>query len=104
MNVQVLDEAVADLADGFRFYELQDKGLGDYFLDSLWSDIQSLRIYAGVHAMHCGHYRLISKRFPFAVYYKFCDETVHVYAVLDTRQNPEWIIKRLNKIFNELNS
>ncbi len=23
MNVQVLDEAVADLADGFRFYELR---------------------------------------------------------------------------------
>jgi len=34
MRVQVLDEATADLASGFRFYERQADGLGDYFLDS----------------------------------------------------------------------
>jgi hypothetical protein len=39
--VAVLDEATAGLADGFRFYERQAGGLGDYFLDFLWSDIQS---------------------------------------------------------------
>ena len=42
MKVQVLEEAVSDLADGYRFYESQVEGLGDYFLDSLWSDINSL--------------------------------------------------------------
>ncbi|WDN87706.1 hypothetical protein BuS5_00674 [Desulfosarcina sp. BuS5] len=47
MRVQVLDEATADLADGFRFYERQADGLGDYFLDSLWSDIQSLQLSGG---------------------------------------------------------
>ena len=39
MKVQVLDEATADLADGYRFYERQAEGLGEYFLDTLWSDI-----------------------------------------------------------------
>jgi hypothetical protein len=39
MRVQLLDEATADLAGGFRFYERQADGLGDYFLDSLWSDL-----------------------------------------------------------------
>ena len=67
MRVQVLDEATADLADGFRFYERQADGLGDYFLDSLWSDIQSLRLFGGIHANHNGYHRLISKRFPYAV-------------------------------------
>lgn len=48
MKVEILDEAQNDLLDGFRFYENQSEGLGDYFLDSLFSDIDSLQIYAGV--------------------------------------------------------
>jgi len=70
VKVQVLDEATADLADGYRFYERQTEGLGEYFLDSLWSDINSLRLYAGIHAIHHGCHRMLSKRFPFAVYYR----------------------------------
>lgn len=59
MRVQVLDDATQDLADGYRFYERQDEGLGDYFLDSLWSDINSLRLFAGVHASYYGYHRLL---------------------------------------------
>lgn len=46
MKVQILDEATADLADGYCFYERQAEGLGEYFLDTLWSDIHSLRLFA----------------------------------------------------------
>ena len=35
MKVEILDEAQNDLLDGFRFYDNQSEGLGDYFLDSL---------------------------------------------------------------------
>ena len=38
------------LARWHWFYEKQDAGLGSYFLDSLNSDIESLKIYAGIHA------------------------------------------------------
>ena len=95
MRVQVLDEATADLADGFRFYERQADSLGNYFLDSLWSDIQSLRIFGGIHAIQYGYHRLISKRFPFAVYYRIEDGVVRVRAVLDCRRDPLWISDRL---------
>ena len=81
MIVQILDEAEQDLIDGFRFYEMQDQGLGDYFLDSLFSDIDSLRLYAGIHPIHFGYHRLLSKRFPFAVYYRFEQGVVQVCAV-----------------------
>jgi hypothetical protein len=30
-------------------------------------------MYAGVHAVHHGYHRLLSKRFPFAVYYRIED-------------------------------
>ena len=95
MKVQVLDEARQDLVDGFRFYESQSEDLGDYFLDSLFSDIDSLQLYAGIHVVHFGCHRLLSKRFPFAVYYRVENETARVYAVLDCRRNPDWIQVRL---------
>jgi len=95
MRVQLLDEATADLADGYRFYELQAEGLGEYFLDSLWSDIQSLRLSGGVHAIHHGYHRLLSRRFPYAVYYRVDDGIARFRAILDCRRNPEWITERL---------
>lgn len=48
MTVEIIDPAKNDLADGFEFYERQRRGLGDYFLDSLFADIDSLILYAGV--------------------------------------------------------
>ena len=42
MTIKILDEAQEDLIQGFRFYESQELGLGAYFLDCLFSDIDSL--------------------------------------------------------------
>ena len=78
MNIRILDEAEQDLVDGFRFYDLQEEDLGDYFLDSLFADIDSLHLYAGAHSIHFDYHRLLSKRFPFAVYYRVEGETVNV--------------------------
>jgi len=73
MRIEILDSAEKDLLNGFKFYERKSKGLGDYFFDSIFSDIESLYLYAGIHAFHFGYHRLLSKRFPFAIYYKFPD-------------------------------
>lgn len=95
MKVQVLDEATTDLADGYRFYERQAQGLGEYFLDTLWSDIYSLCLSGGIHGFHNGYHRLLSKRFPYAVYYRVENEIARVRAVLDCRRDPDWIAKKL---------
>jgi plasmid stabilization system protein ParE len=95
MKIQILDEAEQDLIDGFRFYEAQDQGLGDYFFDSLFSDIDSLQLYAGIHARHFGYHRLLSKRFPFAIYYRVSGKIVRVHAILDCRRNPARMEQRL---------
>lgn len=98
MKIRILDSASQDLIKGFHFYEKQDAGLGNYFIDSLFSDIDSLLVYAGIHPMHFGYHRLLSKRFPFAIYYKVMNHDVSVYAVLDCRRNPAWARERLNKL------
>ncbi len=55
MRVRLLSVAVDDIESGRRFYELQQAGLGDYFLDSLFSDIDSLLLYAGIHQKVFGY-------------------------------------------------
>ena len=95
MKVQIVDEAAADLADGYRFYERQSEGLGEYFLDTLWSDILSLRLSGGIHSVHNGYHRLLSRRFPYAVYYRVEEEVACVRAVLDCRRDPAWIAEKL---------
>jgi plasmid stabilization system protein ParE len=89
VSIRILSSACRDLTAGQEFYERQGEGLGTYFLDSLCADIDSLALYAGVHAQVFGFYRLLAKRFPYAVYYRMDDEgNAVVYRVLDCRQNP----------------
>ncbi|MBN1587904.1 MAG: type II toxin-antitoxin system RelE/ParE family toxin [Pirellulales bacterium] len=95
MRIEVLDGARRDFLDGFRFYENQSEGVGRYFLDSLMADIESLYLYSGVHAKQYGYYRMLARRFPFAIYYRVEGDLVRVHAVLDCRRNPTWIRKRL---------
>ena len=98
MKIRILRSAEEDLLAGHAFYEQRGEGLGAYFLDSLFSDIDSLQLYGGIHSAHFGGYhRLLSKRFPFAIYYRLDDETVLIYAVLDCRQDPKRIANRLDE-------
>jgi len=42
MKIKILSSASQDLMNGFWFYEKQSEGIGIYFLDSIFSDIDSL--------------------------------------------------------------
>ena len=97
MRVEVLDAAEQDLVDGAYFYEAQEPGLGQYFLDSLFSDVDSLQLYAGIHSAHFGYHRLLSKRFPYAVYYRVTGNVAQVWAVLDCRQDPERVVRMITQ-------
>jgi len=56
-----------DLANGRRFYDSQELGVGDYFFDSIFADIDSLKLYAGIHPQVFGFHRMLTQRFPYAV-------------------------------------
>lgn len=96
MKIKILASATQDLIDGYWFYEKQAEGLGSYFLDTLFSDVDSLAIYGGIHPKYYNKYhRLLSKRFPFAIYYRVENDIALVHAILDCRRNPAWIRKKL---------
>ncbi|MDD2600933.1 MAG: type II toxin-antitoxin system RelE/ParE family toxin [Kiritimatiellae bacterium] len=95
MTIRVLDSAKEDLCRGCLFYEYQGEGVGDYFFNSLFADIDALNKYAGIHVQVFGFYRLLAKCFPNAVYYKIEGGSVVVYRVIDLRRNPDYIRKVL---------
>ncbi len=97
MKIKILSAAESDLEEGYRFYESRCFGLGSYFLDSLYSDIDSLAFFGGIHRRVFGYHRQLSKRFPFSIYYRIIDDAVVVFAVLDCRRNPAWIREQLMK-------
>ena len=52
----------------------------------------------GIHKKVYGFYKMLAKRFPYAIYYEIeKNNTVVVHAILDTRQNPNKIGNRLTK-------
>jgi len=96
MRLQILDLARNDLIEGFHFYEDKEEGLGGYFLINLYADIESLKLFGGVHReVYRGFHRALSKRFPFAIYYTVEEDTVRIRAVVDCRKRPSWIRRHL---------
>ncbi len=86
-----------DILESKIFYEERSPGLGDYFVDSIISDLDALTFYGGIHPVHFGYYRMVTKRFPFVIYYEIENDLVVVHAILPTRKDPKALEKRLSK-------
>ena len=48
-SIEITQAAQDDLLAAYWFYEHQQAGIGAYFLNSLYADIDALQISAGVH-------------------------------------------------------
>lgn len=90
-QIRLITEARQDMLAGKAFYDRQQQGIGDYFWDSLLADMESLHIHAGVHQQFYGYYRVLSKRFPYALYYQLSPRHITIVAILPVRRNPAWL-------------
>ncbi len=97
MRVELRVEARHDLLRGALFYERQREGLGDYYTDCLFEDLERLQREAGVHEIVFGLHRKLSKKFPFAIYYRVEKPVIDVVAILDCRRDPDAIADRLRR-------
>lgn len=97
MHVELRVEARSDLSEAAAFYEGQRAGLGDYFIDCIFSDLESLETEAGIHEIAYGLHRKLSERFPFAIYYRVAVPVIDVVAVLDCRRDPAATARRLGR-------
>lgn len=82
MKIQILELAKGDLAEGCRFYEEMEAGLGGYFLEHLYADIETLATLDEMHPQSYRHFhRALSKRFPVSIFYTLEDGVVKVRAI-----------------------
>ena len=86
MKVRILESAFDDLAEGADFYDCCEPGIGRYFLDFLLADIDLLPLHAGIHRVTRGYHRALSKRFPYAIYYKVEDGSVLAWLARQLRK------------------
>lgn len=97
IRLRISDDALRDLDDGFLFHEAQGSGLGDYFVACLRADIEGLRVTGGIHhVVYRDYHRLLSKLFPYGIFYTMKDDCAVVWAVVDLRRDPEWIRSKLS--------
>jgi plasmid stabilization system protein ParE len=96
-RVIILADAAEDIEAARDFYEAQEPGIGEYCVDSLLADIESLGLFSGIHPLHFEFHRVLASRFPFGIYYREVGKETQVFAVLDLRRDPNWIRKELGK-------
>ena len=94
-RIEILDEAARDIEAGIAFYNSIEQGAGDYFRDSIISDLRGLQLYFGQHRIHHNYHRTFSNKFPYAIYYRDRDNLRQVIAILDMRRSPHWISNQI---------
>jgi plasmid stabilization system protein ParE len=96
-ELRILSEAADDLQKAYEFYEQQDEGAGNYFLEMAFFELHRLSETSGMHPVYFGYHRKLITKFPFAIYYRTDDKNVEVSAVLDLRSRPSFIYDELKQ-------
>jgi plasmid stabilization system protein ParE len=89
-------EAEQDIADAYGWYEGRRAGLGEEFLSCVDACIQAICRTPEMHrTIHENYRRGLVRRFPYAVFYEYAADTVTVYCVFHTSQDPDKWRQRL---------
>jgi plasmid stabilization system protein ParE len=95
-NLIIAPEAEQDLTEAYGWYEARRAGLGEEFLSCVDACIQAIRRMPEMHAtVHESYRRGLVRRFPYAIFYEYAEDTVTVYCVFHTSQDPEKWRRRL---------
>ena len=95
LEIRLRPEAEEDLADAAVWYEAQRSGLGQEFLDRVFSTFNLIAERPNMHSnVHRSTRRALLHRFPFGVYYRIETDTIVVVAVMHSSRNPRLWKKR----------
>jgi plasmid stabilization system protein ParE len=91
----ILPEAEQDAADAYGWHEERQPGLGEEFLRCVEACIQSIRRNPEAYSVVHGSYRrALVRRFPYAVFYEYAEDTVTIYAIFHCSQDPQkWRVR-----------
>ncbi len=92
----ILPEAERDMREAYAWYEERRRGLGEEFLRCVDACILAIRRNPEMSAFACQNYRrALVRRFPYAIFYEFQEDTVVIYSVFHCSQDPEKWRRRL---------
>ncbi|MBS1617991.1 MAG: type II toxin-antitoxin system RelE/ParE family toxin [Bacteroidetes bacterium] len=97
-NVSILSEAEVDLDSAFIWYETQQIGLGDKFIESVDQSIESIsktpKIYQEVYK---GYRRCVIRKFPYGIYYQVLPDIaeIRIVGIIHFKREPAEIKKRI---------
>lgn len=93
--VALMLEALEDIAAARKFYDAIESRVGDYFINSIFADIEGLELFHGAHSKQFGLHKMNAKRFPYGIFYRETETETQVVAVIDLRRRPSTIRKML---------
>ena len=100
MNLRVHEAAENELLEGAKWYEVQQSGLGEQFVDEYQAAI--LRILAAPMSFarlettrsRRNIRRCFLRRFPYFLAFELKDDEVIVLAVAHTKRRPNYFLRR----------
>lgn len=97
MRVEFLVTAEVELDQAFQWYELQQRGLGQQFLNELDAAIRRIVVFPEAY-LSIGRdiRRCLVKRFPYSVLYGLDERKVIVVAVAHLHRKPDYWMERLD--------
>jgi plasmid stabilization system protein ParE len=91
-SLRILSAAEREVAEAFAWYEARQPGLGFEFMRAVDARVYSIRRSPEMCGFIQRPYRCaIVRRFPYMIVYRYSndDDTVIVYAVFHTAQDPD---------------
>ena len=96
-NLVLLPEAEQDIAEAYAWYEERQRGLGEEFLRCIDACLASIRRNPELYAFaHETYRRALARRFPYAIFYEYAEDTITVYSVFHCSQDPKKWRKRFS--------
>ncbi len=92
----LLLKAEVDVQSAYARYEDYQSGRGEVFVSRLDAAFTLIRLYPEIAGQVAkGYRRMLIRDFPYGIFYKLQGQRIIVTAVLDLRQDPEVLRKRL---------
>lgn len=96
-EIVILAGAETDVFDAYLYYESIDEDLGESFARQVEHAFARIGEFPEIGAPFENELRrFLVSRFPFGVFYTIEGRRIIIQAVLDLRQSPEQILRRLN--------
>ena len=88
-EIRLREEAEADLYEAALWYQQQQRGLGNDFLDEVYKSLQFIQQHPLAYPIvHRDTRRALTNRFPFGIFYRVEHEFIVVFAIMHASRHP----------------